>query len=157
MFQLTEDQIISRAEQAKAYFTAGYNCAQSVYMAYADLFGIDTKQAAIIAAPLGGGMGRLREVCGACSASFLVAGLAIPCDNPSDTNAKRDCYAMVQRLAERFREANGSIICRELLGLSEKKESPTPSPRTAAYYKKRPCAELVYISALNIGKELSGR
>lgn len=157
MFQLTEDQIISRAEQAKAYFTDGYNCAQSVYMAYADLFGIDAKQAAIIAAPLGGGMGRLREVCGACSASFLVAGLAIPCDNPNDTNAKRDCYAMVQRLAERFREENGSIICRELLGLSEKKESPTPSPRTAAYYKKRPCAELVYISALNIGKELSGR
>lgn len=156
MFQLTEDQIISRAEQAKAYFTDGYNCAQSVHMAYADLFGIDAKQAAIIAAPLGGGMGRLREVCGACSASFLVAGLAIPCDNPSDTNAKRDCYAMVQRLAERFREANGSIICRELLGLCKKKESPTPSPRTDEYYKKRPCAELVYNSALNIGKELSG-
>ena len=157
MFQLTEDQIISRAEQAKAYFMEGYNCAQSVYMAYADLFGMDVKQAAIIAAPLGGGMGRLREVCGACSASFLVAGLAIPCDNPSDTNAKRDCYAMVQRLAERFREENGSIICRELLGLCKKKESPTPSPRTDEYYKKRPCAELVYNSALNIGKELSGR
>lgn len=157
MFQLTEDQIISRAEQAKAYFTEGYNCTQSVYMAYADLFGMDVKQAAIIAAPLGGGMGRLREVCGACSASFLVAGLVIPCDNPSDTNAKRDCYAMVQRLAERFREENGSIICRELLGLCKKKESPTPSPRTDEYYKKRPCAELVYNSALNIGKELSSR
>ncbi len=156
MFQLTENQIISRAEQAKAYFTEGYNCAQSVYMAYADLFGMDAKQAAIIAAPFGGGMGRLREVCGACSASFLVAGLAIPCDNPYDTNAKRDCYALVQRLAERFREANGSIICRELLGLCKKKENPTPSPRTDEYYKKRPCAELVYNSALNIGKELSG-
>lgn len=153
MFQLTEDQIISRAEQAKAYFTQGYNCAQSVYMAFADLFGIDTKQAAIIAAPLGGGMGRLREVCGACSASFLIAGLANPCDNPTDTKSKKECYAMVQRLAERFREENGSIICHELLGLGEKKESPTPSPRTAEYYKKRPCAELVYLAALNVGKE----
>ncbi len=155
MFQLTEDKIISRAEQAKSFFIQGYNCAQSVYMAYADLFGIDAKQAAIIAAPLGGGMGRLREVCGACSASFLVAGLAIPCDDPTDMQAKKKCYAMVQRLAERFREQNGSIICRELLGLSEKKESPAPSPRTAEYYKKRPCAELVYLAALNVGKEIA--
>lgn len=155
MFQLTEDEITSRAEQAKSYFTQGYNCAQSVYMAFADLFGMDTKQAAIIAAPLGGGMGRLREVCGACSASFLIAGLANPCDNPIDTKSKKECYAMVQRLAERFREENGSIICRELLGLGEKKENPTPSPRTAEYYKKRPCAELVYLAALNVGKEIS--
>ena len=155
MFQLTEDEITSRAEQAKSYFTQGYNCAQSVYMAFADLFGMGTKQAAIIAAPLGGGMGRLREVCRACSASFLVAGLAIPCDNPTDTKSKKECYAMVQRLAERFREENGSIICRELLGLGEKKENPTPSPRTAEYYKKRPCAELVYLAALNVGKEIS--
>ena len=153
MFQLTEEQIIARAEQAKSFFTQGYNCAQSVYMAYADLFGMEAKQAAIIAAPLGGGMGRLREVCGACSASFLVAGLATPCDDPTDMQAKKECYSMVQRLAERFREQNGSIICRELLGLSEKKESPTPSPRTAEYYKKRPCAELVYLAALNVGKE----
>ena len=153
MLPLTEDEITSRAEQAKSYFTQGYNCAQSVYMAFADLFGMDTKQAAIIAAPLGGGMGRLREVCGACSASFLVAGLANPCDNPTDTKSKKECYAMVQRLAERFREENGSIICRELLGLGEKKESPTPSPRTTEYYKKRPCAELVYLAALNVGKE----
>lgn len=153
MLPLTEDEITSRAEQARSYFTQGYNCAQSVYMAFADLFGMDTKQAAIIAAPLGGGMGRLREVCGACSASFLVAGLAIPCDNPTDTKSKKECYAMVQRLAERFREENGSIICRELLGLGEKKESPTPSPRTTEYYKKRPCAELVYLAALNVGKE----
>lgn len=156
MFQLTEDEITTRAEQAKSFFTSGFNCAQSVYMAYADIFGIDPKQAAIIAAPMGGGMGRLREVCGACSASFLLAGLAIPCDDPSDMQAKKECYAMVQRLADRFREQNGSIICRELLGLSEKKDSPTPSPRTAEYYKKRPCAELVYLAALNVGKEMAG-
>ena len=155
MLQLTENEIAARAQQAKDYFTGGYNCAQSVYMAYADLFNIDTKQAARIAAPLGAGMGRLREVCGACSAGFLVAGLAIPCDDPADMQAKKECYAMVQRLAGRFREQNGSIICRELLGLGETKEGPTPSPRTAEYYKKRPCAELVYLSALNVGKEIS--
>lgn len=154
MPRLNEEEITRRAEQARAHFTDGYNCAQSVYMAYADLFGIDTKQAAVIAAPLGGGMGRLREVCGACSASFLIAGLAIPCDDPSDMQAKKECYAMVQRLAERFSEQNGSIICRELLGLGEKKDSPTPSPRTTEFYKKRPCAELVYLAALNIGEEI---
>lgn len=154
MSQLTENDIISRAEKAKSFFTQGYNCAQSVYMAYADLFGMDVTQAAVIAAPLGGGMGRLREVCGACSASFLIAGLAVPCDDPNDADAKKACYAMVQRLAERFREENGSIICRELLGLGEKRESPAPSPRTAEYYRKRPCAELVYHAALNVGKEI---
>lgn len=151
---LTDEEITHRAERAKAFFLEGYNCSQSVYMAYADLFDMDLNQAARIAAPLGGGMGRLREVCGACSASFLIAGQAIPCDDPSDTNAKRECYALVQRLAERFREQNGSIICRELLGLTQKKESATPSPRTAEYYEKRPCAELVYLAALNVGKEL---
>ena len=144
----------ARAEQAVTYFKSGYNCAQAVYMAYADLFGMEPKTAAIIAAPLGAGIGRMREVCGTVSGAALIAGLAIPCDNPSDMAAKTRCYALVQQVADRFREANGSIICRELLGIAPIKESPTPSPRTEAFYKKRPCVELVRMSATFIGEEL---
>ncbi len=144
----------ARAEQAVTYFKSGYNCAQAVYLAYADFFGMEPKTAAIIAAPLGAGIGRMREVCGTVSGAALIAGLAIPCDNPSDMAAKTRCYALVQQVAERFREANGSIICRELLGIAPIKESPVPSPRTEAYYKKRPCVELVRMSATFIGEEL---
>lgn len=144
-----------RAEQAVAYFKQGYNCAQSVYMAYADLFDLDVNLAAKIIAPLGGGMGRLREVCGAVSGMFLVAGLKHPADNPTDHEAKTRNYAAVQRLAEKFRQKNGSIVCRELLGLAVRKEDPTPEPRTDAYYKRRPCAEYVRIAATLAGEELN--
>ena len=144
-----------RAEQAVAYFKQGYNCAQSVYMAYADLFDLDVNLAAKIIAPLGGGMGRLREVCGAVSGMFLVAGLKHPADNPTDHEAKTRNYAAVQRLAEKFKQENGSIVCRELLGLAVRKEDPTPEPRTDAYYKRRPCAEYVRIAATLAGEELN--
>ena len=144
-----------RAEQAVSNFKSGYNCAQSVYMAYADLFGIDSKTAAIIAAPMGAGIGRMREVCGTVSGAALIAGLAIPCDNPSDMTSKTRCYALVQQVAERFRQENGSIICRELLGIAPIKESPVPSPRTETYYKKRPCVELVRMAATIIGEQLN--
>ena len=136
-----------RAAQAESYFRQGYNCAQSVYMAFADLYGLDTETAAKIVAPLGGGMGRLREVCGACSGMFMVAGLHIPTTNPADHQTKARTYVAVQHLAARFKEENGSIICRELLGLSSHNDAPIPETRTDAYYKKRPCAELVHTAA----------
>ncbi len=144
----------ARAEQAVNYFKSGYNCAQAVYMAYADLFGMDPKTAAVIAAPMGAGIGRMREVCGTVTGAALIAGLAIPCDDPHDLDSKTRCYALVQQVAERFRQENGSIICRELLGVAPIKESPVPSPRTDAYYKKRPCVELVRMSATYIGEAL---
>lgn len=144
-----------RAAQAENYFRSGYNCAQSVYMAYADLFDMDVDLAAKISAPLGGGMGRLREVCGACSGMFLLAGLAIPANNPADKEAKAENYRMVQALAADFKAQNGSIICRELLGLDHRHDAPTPDPRTDAYYKKRPCAELVHCAAEIVGKKLA--
>ena len=150
----TSINIEERAEQAVNNFKSGYNCAQSVYMAYADLFGMDPKTAARIAAPLGAGMGRMREICGTVSGAALIAGLAIPCDNPNDMASKTRCYALVQKVADRFRQENGSIICRELLGIAPIKESPVPSPRTEAYYKKRPCVELVRMSATFLGEEL---
>ena len=127
-----EINVEERAKQAETYFRSGYNCAQSVYMAFSDLYGMDPKMAGIISAPFGGGMGRLREVCGACTGMFLVAGLQLPADEPSK---KGDSYKMVQELAEEFKAENGSIICRELLGLDHKKDDPIAEALTEAYYK----------------------
>ena len=154
MSSFSEIDVTQRAEQAVDNFKNGYNCSQAVYMAYADLFCMPKEMAARIAAPMGAGIGRMREVCGTVSGMALIAGLAIPCDNPNDMNAKTRCYALVQQVAERFREANGSIICRELLGVGNKKESPIPAPRTESYYRKRPCVELVHDAAIYIGEAL---
>lgn len=144
----------ARAERAKQYFLEGYNCCQSVFMAYADVFDLKPEFAAIMASSFGGGMGRLREVCGTCSGMFMVTSFAVPANDPTDKEAKTANYAMVQELAEEFRKENGSIICRELLGLTKPKECPTPSDRTQEYYKKRPCPELVYLSATIVGNRL---
>ena len=144
-----------RAEQAREYFTSGYNCAQSVFRAYRDITGIDEVLAATISAPFGGGMGRLREVCGAVSGMTMVAGFIAPNSQPNDNENKKNCYATVQALAEEFRAENGSIICRELLGLAQQKDDPTPSPRTGEYYKRRPCAEYVAIAARILGEKIN--
>ena len=115
-----------RAEKARRFFLEGYNCAQAVVLAYCDLFDISPSLAASISAPLGGGMGRLREV-----------------------------YSTVQDLAEKSKALNGSIICRELLGLDHKSDSPTPEARTETYYKRRPCADYVASAARLIGEKLN--
>ncbi len=146
-----------RVEQAKAYFKDGYNCCQSVLLTYSDITGLSDTLAATISAPLGGGMGRLREVCGAVSGMFLVSGfICNGASDPADREAKKQCYASVQSLAASFREHNGSIICRELLsGDVLKDTSSVPAERTAEYYKKRPCAELVGDAARIIGEEIN--
>lgn len=147
--------INARSERARAYFLEGYNCAQSVVLAYYDIMGIDAQLAATIAAPFGGGMGRLREVCGTVSGMFMVAGFVAPNPQPNDNVNKRHCYSTVQLLAESFRSENGSIICRELLGLTQKSDEPTPSPRTEEYYRRRPCAEYVAIAARILGEKIN--
>lgn len=134
----------------------GYSCAQAVFLAYADLFDLDKNAAATLAAPFGGGMGRLREVCGAVSGMLMLAGLRYPYANPKDTEAKKRLYATEQELAEKFRSENGSIVCRELLGLGSKTDAPTPSPRTPEYYAKRPCAAYVATAARIVGEKLNG-
>ncbi len=144
----------SRVKRARELFSSGYNCSQSVFMAYADLFEMEPRMAATLSAPLGGGMGRLREVCGAVSGMALLAGQLIPAYDPSDRQAKAENYALVQHFAERFREENGAIVCRELLGLSVQKEDPTPAERTAEYYRKRPCVEYVATAARIVGEWL---
>lgn len=133
----------SRSEQARSYFLEGYNCAQSVVLAFCDELEIDKETAARMASSFGGGMGRLREVCGAVSGMFLAAGLLYGYSRPEDIEGKKAQYQRVQELAKAFQEKNGSIVCRELLNLKQKSDAPTPSARTSQYYKKRPCAELV--------------
>ena len=88
----------------------------------------------------------MREVCGTVSGMAIVAGILYGYDDPKVPGASQKHYALVQELAGKFREANGSIICRELLG-DRSQVTSTPEPRTAEYYKKRPCPELVEMAA----------
>lgn len=131
-----------RREIAQAFFKQGYNCAQSVVMAFSDLTGLSEKESARLASSFGGGLGRMREVCGAVSGMAIVAGVLFGYDDPSVPGAVQKHYALVQELASAFREKNGSIVCRELLGDKSPIRS-APDRRTAEYYKKRPCVELV--------------
>lgn len=130
-----------------ALFESGYNCAQSVVLAFSDLTDADEKMLARLSSSFGGGMGRLREVCGAVSGAFMVLGLLYGYDGAETGAKKAEHYMMIQHFAERFSNETGSIVCRELLGLDKKKDSPIPDKRTAEYYKKRPCKELVGLSA----------
>ena len=149
------------AKAGRLFKEGGYNCCQAVVLAYCDLFGMDEKTAASLSSGFGGGMGRMREVCGSVSGMVMLSGMLSPADNPSDKAGRTANYALVQEVAGEFRNINGSIICRELLGLDKKpaegqatSESPVPSDRTAEYYKKRPCEELVKISARITGERI---
>ena len=131
------------AAQAQALFYEGYNCAQSVFLTFAERLGLEREEAARMASSFGAGMGRLREVCGAVSAMCLVAGMTAGYSDPKDDEAKAAHYQLVQQLAEQFRERHGSIICRELLGLGAGPDSFVPSKRTQEYYESRPCAQCI--------------
>ena len=144
-----------RSARAKELFMSGYNCAQSVFLAFRDLTTLDEQTAAIVASSFGGGMGRLREVCGAVSGMSLVVGFLYPNFDTTNALSKKENYAAVQELAERFRQENGFIVCRDLLGLAQQKDDPTPSPRTESYYKRRPCAEYVAIAARIVAEKIN--
>ncbi len=132
-----------RSEKAKELFKSGYNCSQSVLGVFAEELGMDFDTAMKISSSFGGGMGRMREVCGTVSGMFMAAGLMFgPSDN-SDPKAKGELYKRIQELANRFKNQNGSIICRELLEGVTSSNTPIPSERNEEYYKKRPCVELV--------------
>ncbi len=134
---------MTRREMAVANFMKGYNCTQSVVLAFADMLPVNESDILKMASSFGGGMGRLREVCGAVSGMFIVIGLLYGYDGPETGPVKAEHYKRVQELAHRFEEKHGSIVCRELLGLSVKREAPTPEARTKEYYKKRPCPEII--------------
>ena len=134
---------MTRREAAMANFMKGYNCSQSVVLAFADMIDIDEATLSKLSSSFGGGMGRLREVCGSVSGMFMVAGLLYGYDGPETGKVKADHYARIQELAKRFEEKHGSIVCRELLGLSVRHDIPVPEARTSEYYKKRPCPEII--------------
>jgi len=166
---------MTRKEKAVSLFKEGYNCSQSVFAAYADKYGLDKEMALRLSASFGGGMGRMREVCGAVSGMLMVAGLETGATEGKDVKGKKANYDMVQKMAGIYREANGSIVCKELLGLvpmaSGQKndlkaaqvnppvtfQDTQPEARTEEYYKKRPCIRLIQMACDIIEKELYGK
>ncbi len=134
---------MTRSERAIALFLDGCNCAQAVFVAFADLFGMDERLALRISSSFGGGIGRQREVCGAVSGMCMAAGALYGYDDVKDPAKKAAHYALVQELCGKFREMYGSIICRELLGAKRAESSPNPTPRDAEFYRTRPCARFV--------------
>ena len=134
---------MTRREAAMANFLQGYNCSQSIILAFEDMLPVDKTTLSMMASSFGGGMGRLREVCGSVSGMFMIAGLLYGYDGPETGQVKADHYARIQELARRFEEKHGSIVCREMLGLDVRHDVPVPEARTKEYYKKRPCAEII--------------
>ena len=134
---------MTRREAAVSNFKQGYNCAQSLVLAFADILPVDREQLSKLASSFGGGMGRLREVCGAVSGMFMAAGLLYGYDGPETGQVKAEHYARIQELAAGFEKKHGSIVCRDLLGLNIRHDVSVPEARTDEYYRKRPCAELV--------------
>lgn len=150
MIQLTEQQLDERVARAVENFMAGYGCCQSVVAAFADLYGLDDILAKKIAAGFGGGVGRLRMMCGAVSGIVILVGLHCGQTEGDNREGKSACYKVVQDLLAQSRKQNGSLICAEILGLKgyEKAScSYVASPRTAEYYKSRPCAAKVESAA----------
>ena len=162
---MTTINIEERVAKAASLFKQGYNCAQAVVMAYADLYHMDETLASHVSASFGGGIGRMRETCGAACGMFILAGLAVEGTYP-DAELKKRNYEVVQHLAQAFRQENGSLLCRELLGLAKKQPDGTvpevkivaaPEPRTAEYYKKRPCVMMVETAARIFGEYINNR
>ncbi|MBP5501707.1 MAG: C_GCAxxG_C_C family protein [Bacteroidales bacterium] len=148
-----------RRKMAMDYFLQGYNCSQSVLLTFSDVIEADPKMLKIITSGFGGGMGRLREVCGAFSSMVMMAGFISPADDPTIKESRTNNYALVQSFAEKFMlENGGSVVCRELLGLSKipTTESPVPSDRTPEYYKKRPCPEIIGNAAKVVAEMIKG-
>lgn len=137
----------SRIFDAIAMFEKGYNCSQSVFVTYADIYGIDREMALNLSSPLGAGVGRMREICGAVSAMALLSGLQEGNVNPQDEEAKAALYQNVRSYSDAFQKQMGSIICRDLLELLEREESAVPDKRTEEYYSSRPCSKAVAVAA----------
>lgn len=144
-----------RVERAVELFKSGFNCSQAVFAAFAGEFGMDEETALKVSAGLGGGVGRSREVCGAVCGASMVVGFKYGAVQGDDTVSKQKCYEVVQEIIAEFRKTNPTIICRELLSLSENTPTdPKPEARTEQYYKKRPCVQIVEDAARAVEKIL---
>lgn len=139
-----QNRMEERIQNAVENFMSGYNCSQSVVAAFADMYGFTQEQALRMSASFGGGIGRMRETCGAACGMFLLAGLETGATEATDRQGKAANYAVVQELAAEFKRRNGSLICRELLGLKKSVAVSTqPEERNSQYYANRPCARMV--------------
>ena len=146
-----------RIQLAVDNFMSGFNCAQSVVSAFADQYGFTREQALRMSASFGAGIGRMRLTCGAVCGMLQLAGLEHCALEGNDRKAKSENYALVQRLADEFRRRNGSITCRELLGLRKEQRSAEASERTPEYYATRPCARMIESAARIWVEHLEGR
>ncbi len=146
---------INHSDKACQLFTEGRNCAQAVFTAFSDVTGFDENTALMLASSFGAGMGRMREVCGACSAMFMVAGLLYGYSSPDNDTEKTEHYRRIQLLANQFRDVHDTIICRELLKNLSVSSSPVPDKRTEHYYKVRPCIQFVRTAAEILDRYIS--
>lgn len=151
---MNENEFSPRVSHAIELFESGYNCSQAVFMAYADIYGIEEKLAAGLSTSFGGGMGRMREVCGALSGACMLLGLEYPHNDPADKTSKDTNYKVVQRVANTFKMEMGSYICADLLTLKREPQSPESSERTQKYYDLRPCTRCVAVAADIAGREI---
>ena len=145
---------MSRADRAEELFRQGYNCGQSVFAAFADVLGLTVEEAAKIASPFGAGFGKLREVCGAVSGMTLVTGYLKGYSDPADYESKKEVYALIRKMCAEFEERQGSIICRELLGLKKGEDTAEPAIRTEEYYQSRPCIGACRTAAEIVEREI---
>ena len=147
---MTTQELDKRVALAVENFMSGYGCCQSVVAAFADLYGLDDVMAKRLAAGFGGGVGRMRMMCGAVSAIVMLVGLDCGQTEGADREGKSACYKVVQELLAKSKEQNGSLICAEILGIQGHDKAPcsyVASPRTAEYYRTRPCAAKVESAA----------
>lgn len=136
----------SRVDEAVQTFESGYNCAQAVFATYADLFGLSKETALKLSSPMGAGVGRMREVCGAVSGMALLSGLKEGNTDPDNEEAKEHIYGLVREMSDKFTAENGTLICKELLG-KNREQSAKPEERTQDYYATRPCSRLIACAA----------
>lgn len=153
-----ENKYKDRTELAGGLFLQGYNCAQSVFAAFADLYGIDRDTALKISSSFGAGIGRMRETCGAACGMFIAAGMETGCTDPQDREGKGANYADVQKLAGEFTRRIGALRCADILQLrADTPISHIPQERTAEYYRSRPCLRNVETAAEIYGEYLTSR
>lgn len=150
-------ELEERIGKAVELFKSGFNCSQSVVVAFADMYGFTEEQALHMSASFGGGIGRMRMTCGAACGLFMLAGLEKCALEGKDRASKAENYALVQQLAEEFKKRNGTLVCAELLGQKKPEGSSMPEERTAQYYAKRPCARMVEEAARIWVEHLQGK
>lgn len=151
------DSSLRKGDLAQELYEKGYNCCQAVLGAFSRELGLDEKQALMLASSFGGGMGKLREVCGAVTAMFMIAGYKYGYSDVNDKEAKEEHYRLIQKLGEEFKKKNGSIICRELLNLNEESDTSQLLERKDESGDNRPCPNLVRCGAEIIEREIKAR